>query len=159
MTKHADPGAQDDAERGSATVFFLVASTAVVLALGLLVDVGETLAAKAAAVEQAQQAARAGAQQLNTDSLRAGNLVIDPARAATAAVAYLHDQGDTGSATVHGQDVVVQARHVYHNRILDLFGIHQFTATATGTAALVSGIGNAGDISVPRRRDNGGARP
>ncbi|WP_051451395.1 pilus assembly protein TadG-related protein [Actinospica robiniae] len=159
MSKHADHSAPDDAERGSATIFFLIASTAVLLAIGLLVDVGETLAAKAAAVEQAQQAARTGAQQLNTDSLRAGTLVIDPARAAAAAVAYLHDQGDTGSTTVRGHDVVVQARHVYHNRILSFFGLHQFTATATGTAALVSGIANPGDINVPHLRGTGGAHP
>lgn len=146
MTRTPDPApSRDEHERGSASVYFLLAATAIIAATGLLVDGGETLAARAQAIDQAEQAARTGIQQLELDQLRDGNLVPSPARAITAAENYLHAYGDTGTATLHGRTLTVTARRTIPSRILQAFGLTGFTATGRGVATLVAGIAAPGD--------------
>ena len=146
MTQKPDPApARDEHERGSVSVYFLLAATAVIAATGLLVDGGETLAARAQAIDHAEQAARAGIQQLELDQLRDGHLVPAPARAIATAEGYLHAHGDTGTATLHGHTLTVTARRTLPSRILQAFGLRGFTATGTGVATLVTGIAAPGD--------------
>ena len=136
-----------DQERGSASVFFLLTTTAVIAAAGLLIDGGEVLAGKAQTIDEAEQAARTGVQQLHLDQLRNGHIALDPAQAAAAVDAYLHRYGETGTATVTADQVTVTARRTIPSRILAVFGVPGLTATGTGTAILVPGIAAPDDTA------------
>lgn len=136
-----------DHERGSASVFFLLTATAVVAAAGLLIDGGEILAGKAQTIDNAEQAARTGAQQLRLDRLRSGQIALQPAQAAAAVNAYLRRYDETGTATVTADHVTVTARRTIPSRILAVFGIPGLTATGTGTATLVPGIAAPDDTA------------
>ena len=152
MTRNPDTTrTREEDERGSASIYFLFAAIAVIAATGLLIDGGETLAARAQAVDHAEQAARTGIEQLRLDQLRDGHLVPQPARAIAAAQNYLHAYGDTGTATLHGRTLTVTARRTVPSRILQAFGVTGFTATGTGVATLVAGIAAPGDTA----RDQG----
>lgn len=126
-------------------MFFLLITTAVIAATGLLVDGGEVLAGKAQTIDQAEQAARAGAQQLNLDHLRDGEISLVPARAAAAVDTYLHQYGETGTTTVTGNRVTVKATRTIRSRILGAFGIPSLTATGVGTATVIPGIAAPND--------------
>jgi Flp pilus assembly protein TadG len=141
-------------ERGSASIYFLLTATAVIIATGLLVDGGETLAARAQVIDHAEQAARAGVEQLELDQLRDGHPTPAPAHAITVAEHYLHQAGDTGTAEITGQTLTVTAQRTIASRILGAFGIGRFTATGKGVATLVAGVATPGDPT-PRQ----GARP
>ncbi|MDP4506645.1 flp pilus-assembly TadE/G-like family protein [Nonomuraea turcica] len=58
-------------ERGSMSVFTVLFSVAVFLLAGLLVDGGAAINARLRAADVAEQAARAGADQIDVDHLRA----------------------------------------------------------------------------------------
>lgn len=156
MRRLTSPRRQERDERGSVSVYFLLITTAVIAATGLLIDGGETLAARAQAADHAEQAARAGIQQLQLDRLRAGTITPLPARAVAVAENYLHGFGDTGTATLNGNTLTVTARRTIPARILQAFGINGFTATGTGTATLAAGIAAPGDTVAGTGR---GARP
>jgi Flp pilus assembly protein TadG len=66
-------------ERGSITAFVAVVATALVLVAGMAYDGGQVIAAHNAARNDAERAARAGAQQIDIDHLRATNEpILDP---------------------------------------------------------------------------------
>lgn len=145
MAPHTPRVPSADRERGSASVFFLLTTTAVIAAIGLLVDGGEILAAKAQTIDHAEQAARAGAQQLDLDHLRGGQITLLPAQAAAAVNAYLRQDGETGTTTVTGNRVTVRATRTIRARILGAFGVPGLTETGTGTAMLIPGIATPND--------------
>ncbi|MER7501205.1 flp pilus-assembly TadE/G-like family protein [Nonomuraea pusilla] len=62
-------------ERGSMSVFTVLFSVVVFLLAGLLVDGGAAINARLRAADVAEQAARAGADQVDVESLRAGGEV------------------------------------------------------------------------------------
>jgi Flp pilus assembly protein TadG len=95
-------------ERGSITGFVAVVATALVLVAGMAYDGGQVIAAHNAARNDAERAARAGAQQIDLDHLRATNEPrLDPAAAETAAIQYLERTGATGTATVSDASITV----------------------------------------------------
>lgn len=95
-------------ERGSITAFVAVVATALVLVAGMAYDGGQVIAAHNAARNDAERAARAGAQQIDLGHLRATNEPrLDPAAAETAAIQYLDRSGATGTATVSGASITV----------------------------------------------------
>lgn len=95
-------------ERGSITAFVAVVATALVLVAGMAYDGGQVIAAHNAARNDAERAARAGAQQIDLAHLRATNEPrLDPAAAETAAIQYLERTGATGTATVSDASVTV----------------------------------------------------
>jgi hypothetical protein len=95
-------------ERGSNTAFVAVVASALVLVAGMAYDGGQVIAAHNAARNDADRAARAGAQQIDLDHLRATNEPrLDPAAAETAADEYLRRAGATGTATVSGASITV----------------------------------------------------
>ena len=69
-------------EDGMVTAFVVVFTLALLLMAGLVLDGGLTLAAKVQAIEEAQAAARAGAQAIDIPTYRAtGQITLDPAQA------------------------------------------------------------------------------
>lgn len=95
-------------ERGSITAFVAVVATALVLVAGMAYDGGQVIAAHNAARNDAERAARAGAQEIDLDHLRATNeLRLDARAAEAAAVGYLELAGATGTATASGASITV----------------------------------------------------
>lgn len=106
-------------EHGSMTAFVAVVATALVLVAGMAYDGGQIIRAHNAARNHAERAARAGAQQIDLDHLRATNEPrLDPAAAEAAAVEYLARVGATGSATVSEASITVTVRSVQSMVIL-----------------------------------------
>lgn len=129
-------------EDGQVTAFVVIFLAALFAFAGLVLDGGLTLAARLHAIDEAQAAARAGAQALDTSAYRAtATVVLDPAAALTAADGYLRAAGATGQVTVAGDQVRVTVHATQRMQLLDLVGIDQLQVTGTGTAALERAMG------------------
>jgi hypothetical protein len=86
------------ADRGSVSVFVVFFTIIVLFLMVMLVDLGDVMNAKERAADIAEQAARAGADSLNLQSLHtSGAVVIDPS-----------------AATTNAEDLVSQYKNVSH---------------------------------------------
>ncbi|MDA8365412.1 MAG: hypothetical protein M0Z62_00460 [Actinomycetota bacterium] len=131
-----------DAESGMVTAFVVIFTLALLLMAGLVVDGGLALAAKVQAIDDAQAAARAGAQAIDIPTYRAtGQITLDPAQATADAQHYLAAAGHTGTVSVNGEQVTVTVTISQPTQILDLAGIDHLTETGTGTATAEQGNG------------------
>ena len=84
-------------DQGTVTVFVTVFMAALMVVAGLVIDGGNTLAARREAADIAESAARAGAEQIDQGSIRAGGpITVDPVAAQAAAEHYLAVTGVTG---------------------------------------------------------------
>jgi len=127
-------------DRGSLTAFLAVLATGLFVLVGLVVDGDRALAAKREAIDVAEQAARAGADQLSVDDLRAGEFVIDPIRATSEVNSYLDAAGVQGSVSVSGNSVVVQVVGDSPTTVLGMIGIGDIHVSATASATNVHGV-------------------
>jgi Flp pilus assembly protein TadG len=127
-------------EKGSFTAFMAVFCVALFVLIGLVVDAGRAIAARSAAMAEAEQAARAGAGQLSVGALRSGQVEIDPVAAVQAADAYLAAIGQPGTATVVGQMVTVHISTDEPTVILGIVGINRIVVSVTASAANVHGV-------------------
>ena len=131
-----------DAESGMVTAFAVIFTLALLLMAGLVLDGGLALAAKVQAIDDAQAAARAGAQAIDIPTYRAsGQITLDPAQAAADAERYLAAAGHTGTISVNGEQVTVTVTITQPTQILSLAGIDHLTETGTGTATAEQGKG------------------
>lgn len=122
-------------DSGQVTAFVTVMIAALVLAAGLVLDGGLTLAARERALGEAQEAARAGAQAINLAIYRQdGAVVLNPAQAAADARHYLAATGDNGTVQVTGDTVTVTVARTHKMQILDAAGLGAVTVHATATA-------------------------
>ena len=122
-------------EAGFATVFTITIFLTLLLFAGLVLDGGLALSGKVTALDEAQQAARAGAQALDLTVFRAsGATTLSPQTAITAARNYLAHTGDTGTVQVTGVAVTVFVTHHQHTQLLSLAGLNTITVHATATA-------------------------
>ena len=136
MTSEQSGGRARD--RGSISAFVVVITMTVFACAGLAVDGARVVGAKVAAADEAENAARAGAQELA--SLRGGGAPqLDPARARAAAEAYLAAEGLSGDVTVAGDRVTVTVRATVSTTLLRLVGISNKVVSATRSSAPVSG--------------------
>ncbi|MBL7489712.1 hypothetical protein I6A60_29280 [Frankia sp. AgB1.9] len=129
-------------DRGQITAVVAVLAVGLLALAGLVVDGGRALAAKSAAISLAAEAARAGAQQLDENAVRASGAVgLNPPAARARALAFLaanHAQG-TATATTATVTVTVTARTA--TTALGLIGVGTLTETGTATVGLVTGPG------------------
>ena len=117
------------------TAFVVVIMMALVLVAGLVLDGGLALAAKVQAIDDAQAAARAGAQAIDLSTFRAtGQITLDAATATTDAEQSLTTAGQSGTVNVAGDVVTVTVTVIQHTQILDLIGVNALHETATGSA-------------------------
>ena len=133
---------QHDPDRGSITAYLLIMTVALVVLAGLVLDGGAALTAHGTAADTAQQAARAGADALDEQSLRASapaGLTTNPAAAREAAARVLAAADVTGDITVTATAVTVTARATKPTAILAIVGIDQVGGTATATAIPLHG--------------------
>nr|WP_255669259.1 Tad domain-containing protein [Aeromicrobium duanguangcaii] len=130
-------------ERGGATIFVLSMSVVLMLCAGLVVDGGMGINARMRVADDAEQAARAGANAVNIEALRSGgDLVIDPDLARSNAEQYLAARGyDAGQVEVEvsadANSVGVRLSDTSETTMLKIIGINQYpvSARATATAA------------------------
>ena len=132
---------RDDA--GQVTAFVVVFATALILVGGLVVDGGVILAANRRAGAEAEAAARAGAQALDTDAYRRGEAArLDPDEAVSLAEAWVGRYGHAGSARVVGSDTVeVEVSFSQPLSILGMIGLGPVHIDGNGRARLVVGTG------------------
>ena len=116
-----------------------------VLCAGLVIDGGLALSAKVQALDEAQSASRAGAEEINLAVYRAtGTIVLDPSQATAAAEQYLASTGHQGQVAVDGNTVTVTVDESQPTQILDIAGIRMLSVSATASANAVRGISEAG---------------
>ena len=122
-------------ESGMVTAFVVIFTLALVVMAGLVLDGGLALSAKVQAIDDAQAAARAGAQAIDIPLYRStGQITLDPAQATTDAQRYLTQSGHTGTVAVNGEQVTVTVTISQPTQILSLVGIGHLTVSGTGTA-------------------------
>lgn len=128
-------------ERGSVTAFVTVFTVALLGVAGLVFDGGLLLAAHRRAFNEAEAAARAGAQAVDVDALRAGAGVrLDPLEAERRARDYLSSIDRDGTVEVSGDTVRVQLTFRQDLTILGAFGLGARTIEGEGVARAVSGV-------------------
>ena len=123
------------------TLFTCILTVAMLILIGLVVDGGYVLAARRRAIDEANGAARAGAEALAPSSYRtSGALDLDPAAADAAAQGYLAAAGHAGSVTVTGNEVTVALDFDQPMSLLRLVGINTVNVSGRGHARSVRGI-------------------
>jgi Flp pilus assembly protein TadG len=133
-------------ERGTVTAFVAVFTVALLAVAGLVVDGGFVLAARRQAFDEAEAAARAGAQAVDIDSLRAGGPVrFDPDAARAKALDYLAATGHRGLVDVVGDTVRVHVAFERDMTMLGLLGLGPVTIDGDGEARGVRGVIVGGD--------------
>jgi hypothetical protein len=126
------------------TAFVVIFTFALLLLAGLVIDGGLTLAARVQAIDEAQAAARAGAQAINLPLFRStGEVVLDPAQATQDAQAYLSATGHAGTVAVNGDQVNVAVSITQPMQILGIGGIGSLTVTGHGSAIAEHGVTTA----------------
>lgn len=133
-------------ERGQVTAFVVMFTLVLFFVAGLVVDGGFMLAARERAINDAEGAARAGAQAIDLAEYRSsGKVVLDRPAAVAAANAYLSKSGATGTANATGNTVTVDLRRDQSLRILGLvLGTDTVTVKGHGQADAVQGVTKAG---------------
>jgi Flp pilus assembly protein TadG len=134
-------------DAGMASVLLLLLTPALFGLGGLVLDGGTHLAARQRTAGLAEQAARVGADQLDTSSLRSsGTATVDQEAARTAACRYARTVEPGAvcttavAATPTGTQVQVRLRTRTPTVLLGLLGINTLHASAVGTAQPVTGI-------------------
>lgn len=128
---------------GTVTAFVASFTIALLAIAGLVIDGGFVLAARRAAFDEAEAAARAGAQAIDVDSLRRGGpVVVLPDEARQRALDYLARTGHNGTVEVSGDLVTVHVRFEKPMVLLGLVGVGPATIEATGSAIGVQAVTN-----------------
>lgn len=134
--------AQRDA--GSMSLFFALATVAILMVVGLLVDGGGALNAGNRATSLAQEAARTAGQQLDAAQAVQGTAItIDPDAAVAAAQYYLAATGVEGQITVTdgGQTLNVTIHDTYTTRFAAFIGVGSIAVSGTARAHLQTQAG------------------
>jgi hypothetical protein len=127
------------------TAFVVIFTFALFLLAGLVIDGGLTLAARIQAIDEAQAAARAGAQAVDVPLFRStGEVVLDSAQAKGDAQSYLAATGHTGTVQVNGDHVAVTVSITQPMQILGIGGIGSLTVTGRGSATAEHGVSGPG---------------
>jgi Flp pilus assembly protein TadG len=135
-------------ERGALTLFLAILFPVLLAFAGLVVDAGTKLDNYENAATYAQEAARAGAGQVDqSEAYSSATFVVDEAQAVAAAQAYLSALPSevTGTATPVGNDAIrVTVTVTSPTTVLSIIGIDTVTSQATATASLLSGVAGPG---------------
>src|SRR5437016_7848352 len=111
-------------DNGTVTAFVVCFTVALIAVAGLVVDGGSILAARRHAFEDADAAARAGAQAIDEAALRSGQPVtLNPDRARELAQAQLDASGEIGTIELTGDSVQVTITREQELSILGFAGM------------------------------------
>jgi Flp pilus assembly protein TadG len=125
-------------ERGAAAWTLIITTTAFVALLGLIGGGGELINGRVEAKRAAEQAARAGADELSVAAVRSGTDAVDAGEAIARATGMLHQAGWTGTVRVQGSKVIVTATGTRSPEFLGLLGVGAIRIHETGSADAIS---------------------
>jgi hypothetical protein len=131
----------EERDAGDIAIFAVIVIGGLLLLLALVVDGGGKLKMKERADAAAQEAARAGGEQIDAGQAIPGNaIVVDPGAATQAAYAYLQQAGFSHGASVEvtdgGRRLVVDITTSYSS----VLGIGSMPVHGHATASLVYGV-------------------
>lgn len=133
---------------GALSLFVAISAVAMLTIVGLVVDGGARLRAIENADALAQEAARAGGEQIDQAAALQGTLKVDPVAAASAAQAYLTQNNIPCSGCVQTTDttVTVDVTTDYQTLLLGIVGLGTLSVHGHGSAVLVgpNGVVNQG---------------
>jgi hypothetical protein len=129
-------------DRGSVSLFFVVATFGLLIAVGLVVDGSGKVRALQRADTVAAEAARAGGEAvLAGPAIRGAGVQVDTAAARSAAAAYLAAAHVAGSVTVAGGTrLQVTTSTSYTPVFLSMIGVGPLTTTGQAEVRLVRGV-------------------
>lgn len=128
-------------ERGQVTAFVAGVMLALFVMGGLVIDGGYALAARRRAINEANEAARAGAQAVDLAEYRStGAFDLDPAAAVAAVHAYLAPTGHEATVKVVGDRVQVRVAISQPMALLRVIGIGELVVSGVGEARSVRGV-------------------
>lgn len=138
VPRRRPPRARD--ERGTASAFVVGLAVVLLACAGLVIDGGTALNARMKLADDAEQAARAGAQQIDQEALRGqGVLRLDQSSAAARARTHISSLGYTNAGVTVGADTItVSATDRVDTVLLNLIGIGNFDISASATAEAVT---------------------
>lgn len=133
-------------ERGSVTLMLLVLFLALIALAGIVIDGGGKLNQAENANAIAQEAARAGAGNVNrANAYASGKFTVDQAQAIAAAQQYLASAGYRGTVSAPTPETIqVTVTVTSPTRVLSVIGIDSMTSTGSATASLVTGVTGPG---------------
>ncbi|MEU1273596.1 pilus assembly protein TadG-related protein [Streptomyces sp. NPDC005799] len=127
-------------DQGGMELFYAGTVLIAFLIVGLVIDGGLALDRMSDADYVAQEAARAGAQQIDPGQAITGEaIVVDPDAAQAAARSFLDSEGVDGDVAIaeDGQSLTVTVRAAYHPYFASLIGVGEMFVTGHGTATLL----------------------
>jgi len=130
-------------ERGSISVWFATAALAMIILVGMAVDLGGKVHTQQQTRSAAAQAARTGAQEVQgSTAVRGGDLRVDINAAKAAALDYLHAAGVEGNArVVNGDTLIVTTTDTYTSKFLGIIGLDTMQVTGEASARLIRAEG------------------
>lgn len=123
-------------DSGSITAFVVMLVMSFVACAGLAVDGGRIVAAKVLLADQAENAARAGTQEIT--ALRTGDPKVDPGRAISAAQEFMVRHQISGQVSATSFEVTVRTTRVVPMSLLSLFGVGSRLISAQRSARPVT---------------------
>lgn len=124
------------AENGAVLVSGLLLSLALLMVIGIAVDVGHAFIVRRELAAAADDAALSGSQELDLDALHQGRLALDPQAAQTAALSALtREQAVQAQATATSGAVSVRVQRSFSTVLLRIVGLTSLTVSARATAA------------------------
>lgn len=131
-------------ERGSISLFAIVAVLAVLIILGLVVDGGARIRALQHANDVAREAARTGGEALQAAPAIRGEAALGDASAGRrAAQSYLAGSGVNGSVRISGDRIVVDTTESVDPIFLGLIGVGTGTVRGHAEARIVRALNGA----------------
>lgn len=127
-------------ESGTATVFVVGVTLVMLACAGLVLDGGNALNARMRLADDMEQAARAGAQEIDVDHLREHGVVrLDTGAAEARAASFIAPAGYTDvRVRVEGEEITVSAKDSVSTDLLSLIGIHRFDVAASAISQAVT---------------------
>lgn len=141
MTRHPIQRPRD--ERGAISVWFATAALAMIILVGMTVDLGGKVHAQQRARSAAAQAARTGAQEIQgSTAVRGEALRVDVYAAKAAAQDYLRAAGVEGTVSVvDGDTLIVHTTDTYDSKFLGIIGLDSMKVTGEASARLIRAQG------------------
>lgn len=144
MTALASPAQIHGNERGSVSTWLVLAAFAMVLVVGIAVDLSGQVHAQQRVRDVASQAARIGGQQLDATAVQGAYPSIAVGNARAAAEDYLAAAGVTGSISISGgTSIHVEVTDTYDPLFLGVVGIDGLTVTGEATARVLRTMGGS----------------
>lgn len=145
------PATGPESERGSVSIFVIGLVVVLMAVAGLVVDGGRAVNARERITDDAEQSARAGANQVSDAGLRSGaSVVLDHDLAAGAAADYLVARGYARGRIVASADatsISVSVTDTVPTALLSLVFIQSFEIE--GTAVAHPAVGVSTEIGAP----------